>query len=205
MASHGHGAIGRVAFGSVADRVARCSPVPVLIIRPSDAAKEATPVRLRRLIVPLDGSRLADRALAAAETIAARQALPVVLIRAIDSAEVLGPYVDARVLPVDVIEAVETGARTALESRADRLTALGIDTSVEVWRGAPFSAISETAREGDVIVMASHGRVGFRRWLLGSVAEKLVRSGPVPVMIVPVSSTEVLAPMETSGLAAASA
>jgi nucleotide-binding universal stress UspA family protein len=68
------------------------------------------------------------------------------------------------------------------------LAARGVEASVEVWRGAPFSAISETARDGDLIVMASHGRVGFRRWLLGSVAEKLVRSGPVPVMIVPILS-----------------
>lgn len=84
IASHGRGAGGRLLFGSVADRVAHNSPIPVLIIRPVDTAIEVTRVELRRLIVPLDGSALAAQALPVAAALAKQDALPLVLLRAID-------------------------------------------------------------------------------------------------------------------------
>jgi nucleotide-binding universal stress UspA family protein len=60
-----------------------------------------------------------------------------------------------------------------------------------VLSGSPFLVIGDAARPGDVIVMASHGRGGARRWFLGSVAEKLIREAPVPVVIVPTRDRQV--------------
>lgn len=188
MASHGRGAVGRVAFGGVADRVAHHSPIPVLIIRPADAAAEVTPVVLRRVIVPLDGSVISERALPVATALAVSLERPIVLLRAIDSAQALGPYVEAWVIPPDVVETIETTAQRELEAQGDALKTAGVEAVVQLWRGNPSNAINEAARAGEVIVMTSHGRTGLRRWLLGSVAEKLVRTSPVPVMIVPVGA-----------------
>jgi nucleotide-binding universal stress UspA family protein len=50
--------------------------------------------------------------------------------------------------------------------------------------------IADAVHDGDLIVMASHGRGGVQRWLLGSVAEKLVREAPVPVMLVPIAARQ---------------
>src|SRR5262249_41021222 len=70
MASHGRGAVGRLRFGSVADRVSRASHVPVLIVRPTDTKPKVGPVEIRRLLVPLDGSPLAAEALPVAMSVA---------------------------------------------------------------------------------------------------------------------------------------
>ena len=61
----------------------------------------------------------------------------------------------------------------------------GIAASGAVLNGSPFFAINDATRPGDLIVLTSHGRGGVRRWLLGSVAEKLVREASVPVLLVP--------------------
>jgi nucleotide-binding universal stress UspA family protein len=61
----------------------------------------------------------------------------------------------------------------------------GVAASGAILDGSPFFAISDATEPGDLIVLTSHGRGGVRRWLLGSVAEKLVREAPVPVLLVP--------------------
>jgi nucleotide-binding universal stress UspA family protein len=66
-----------------------------------------------------------------------------------------------------------------------RLRAEGVDASGAIVNGSPFFAISETTQPGDLLILTSHGRGGVRRWLLGSVAEKLVREANAPVMLVP--------------------
>jgi nucleotide-binding universal stress UspA family protein len=60
----------------------------------------------------------------------------------------------------------------------------GVAMTQAVLTGSPFTAIAATTVPGDLIVMASHGRGGVRRWLLGSIAETLVRAAPVPVLLV---------------------
>ena len=190
MASHGRGAVGRAVFGSVADRVAHASPVPVMIVRPRDTAAEVAPVLLHRLIVPLDGSELAARAVPVAEALARRLDLPVLLLHAVDPAQIMGPFAGAAVLAPEFFEEAATKARRWLEDAAARLRSAGVATTTEISTGVPFATIAGAAHPGDVVVISSHGRSGVRRWLLGSVAEKLVRSGPVPVIVVPVGARE---------------
>jgi nucleotide-binding universal stress UspA family protein len=185
LASHGRGAIGRVAFGSVADRVARASRIPVMIVRPHDAATEEAPVVIRRLVVPYDGSELAAQALPVAEALARQLAVPTVLVRAVDLIEVLGPVAQAHLIPPEVIEDAHTEAQRSLEAAVSSLREKGIEAEPQIWTGPAFHVIAEAARPGDLIVLCSHGRSGVMRWLLGSIAEKLVREGPVPVIVVP--------------------
>jgi nucleotide-binding universal stress UspA family protein len=197
MASHGRGAIGRWVFGSVADRVARTSPVPVLIVRAeaeAAAAEPAAPV-IRRLVLPLDGSPLAEEALPVAADVAARLRAPVLLVQAVDPVAIpLDAGVGGPVGPVsaeiydEIAQAAEDEAQRTLAAAATQLGGTGVATSEAVLNGSPYSAIAEATRPGDLLVMTSHGRGGVRRWLLGSVAEKLVREGPVPVLLVPTAA-----------------
>ena len=188
MASHGRGAIGRVAFGSVADRVARAASVPVMIVRPLDAPVELVPVEIRRVVVPLDGSDLAARALPVAQLLASRLQLPVVLVRALDTAQAYGLLGDALIVEDGVMKDAGHQASQELETVAAALREGGLTATTEIRIGPAFAAIANTARPGDVVVLTSHGRSGVTRWLLGSVAEKLVRAGPAPVVLVPVGA-----------------
>jgi nucleotide-binding universal stress UspA family protein len=192
MASHGRGAVGRAIFGSAADRVARTAPVPVLILRPPD--EDVVPsVAVSRIVVPLDGSEIAARALPVASELAEHLAAPVHVIRAVDAALSLpmasgvfgaGPVVDANVTD-QIWEEAEAEARSTVTAAVSQLQSEGVDASGGIVIGSPFFAISEAIEPGDLLTLTSHGRGGVRRWLLGSVAEKLVREAKAPVMLVP--------------------
>ncbi|HKG24245.1 MAG TPA: universal stress protein [Thermomicrobiales bacterium] len=192
MASHGRGALSRLAFGSVADRIARASAVPVLIVRPKEDQKDVHTAEVRRLLVPLDGSPLAAEALPVATAIAARLGIPVHLLQAINPATLLAPSpVGTGGYGAEVYTEIEdeltAAARENLDEAAKEAGAARVPVTTTVVEGPPVSAIDDAAEAGDLIVMTSHGRSGFRRWLLGSTAEKLVRTGPVPVLLVPAS------------------
>jgi nucleotide-binding universal stress UspA family protein len=88
MTRHGRGALGREAFGSVADTVTRTAPVPVLVVRPDTDEAPAAPV-IRRVVVPLDGSSLAERALPTAQALAEQLKVPMHLVTAIDVTSLL--------------------------------------------------------------------------------------------------------------------
>jgi len=192
MASHGRGAVGRAIFGSVADRVARTAAVPVLILRTPDENVDPNVV-ISRIVVPLDGSEIAARALPVASELAKQLAAPVHVIRAVDAVlalplapGVLGvaPAVDAEVAD-QIWQEAEAEARSTVTTAVSRLKAEGVDASGAIVNGSPFFAISELIELGDLLILTSHGRGGVRRWLLGSVAEKLVREANAPVMLVP--------------------
>jgi nucleotide-binding universal stress UspA family protein len=192
MASHGRGAVGRAIFGSVADRVARTAPVPILILRTPDEDADHG-VAVTRIVVPLDGSEIAERALPVASELARQLPAPVYVVRAVDAAATLplasgvfgaGPVVGEEVTD-QIWEEAETEARSTVTSAVSRLQAEGVDASGTILNGSPFFAISEATQPGDLLLLTSHGRGGVRRWLLGSVAEKLVREADAPVMLVP--------------------
>jgi nucleotide-binding universal stress UspA family protein len=192
MASHGRGAVGRAIFGSVADRVARTASVPILILRTPDEDADHSVV-VTRIVVPLDGSQIAERALPVASELARKLAAPVHVVRAVDAAVTLpmasgvfgaGPVVGAEVTD-QIWEEAESDARSTVTAAVSRLRADGIDASGATLNGSPYYAISEATQPGDLLILTSHGRGGVRRWLLGSVAEKLVREANAPVMLVP--------------------
>src|SRR3712207_4389846 len=91
MASHGRSAVGRLIHGSVADRVGRESPVPVMVVRARQL--EPGPVGITRLVVPLDGSALAESALPMATIISRRLGTPILLVRVVDSADLMPPAI----------------------------------------------------------------------------------------------------------------
>ena len=193
MTTYGRGALGRVTFGSVADRVSRQSPIPVLLVRAHPDESALSLVTIRRLIVPLDGSTRAEAALPVVVDRAKQLGIPVHLVRALNLAAVLTPMVDRGGMLVSpspevceqMTEAVEHDAREYLTAVAARLEDEGVSTTWDVLEGSPFFTIADAAKTGDLLVATSHGRSGVLRWLMGSVAEKLVREAPVPVLLVP--------------------
>jgi nucleotide-binding universal stress UspA family protein len=139
----------------------------------------------QKILVPLDGSALSERAIEPAEKIAKGIGYEVVLFRVIDTrlettleAE---PEQERRVAS-GIIEK----ATTYLEGIASRIEGKGIKTRIEVGVGYPHSAILALADKEDVefIIMSTHGRTGISRALMGSVAEKVVYSTKRPVMLV---------------------
>jgi nucleotide-binding universal stress UspA family protein len=193
MASHGRGAIGRAIFGSVADRVARTSPVPVLILRTPHDDLPHGDVVVRRVVVPLDGSPLAEEALPVAASVARGIGAPIYVVRAVDPASslpvapgALGPTPVATSEIVDrIYQELDAEASRTVSNAVAKLQKEGIETSGATLTGSPFSAISDITESDDLLVLTSHGRSGVGRWLLGSVAEKLVREAPAPVLLVP--------------------
>ena len=184
MTTHGRGALGRWAFGSVADAVTRTSPVPVFVVRPQSEDAEIAPV-IQRVVVPLDGSPLAEEALPTATSLAQRLHVPVHLVTAIDVIEIMPTVAFDASLYEETVAQLEADATGWLTQTAEQLQQEGVATTWAILHGSPFLVITDAVKPGDVIVMASHGRGGAKRWLLGSVAEKLIREGPVPVVLVP--------------------
>jgi nucleotide-binding universal stress UspA family protein len=132
-----------------------------------------------KIVVPLDGSALAEAALPKAIEIA--QATPgaaVVLMRA----------AEAPAFPADPVEAqvrVVRAAEDYLEEIAGRVRAAGVTVTTSVWYGAAAASIVEMAEfaRADLIVMTTHGRTGFGRLLIGSVAEAVLRGTHIPILL----------------------
>lgn len=136
------------------------------------------------ILVPLDGSNLAEQALEVAVDIAAPAGGKVTLFVAADpeAAQALHTYADSE----DLTRAM--AADSYLEQVAARVRQLGVDVAKTSSDGTNAAEeIIERSASDDVsmIVMSSHGRSGIGRWLLGSVADKVARSATVPVVIVP--------------------
>jgi nucleotide-binding universal stress UspA family protein len=193
MTSHGRGAIGRLAFGSIADRIARATHVPTLIIRPEEDAIAIDSVAFHRILVPYDGSAVASEALPVASSVASHLGIPVHLLHAINPSSLvipspMGTSAYSGEIYTEIEDELTATAQSHLDEAARQLGAPKVPVTTEIVEGPPVLAIEDSAKAGDLIVMASHGRSGFRRWLLGSTAEKLIRTGPAPVLLVPAAS-----------------
>ena len=190
MTTHGRGAVGRWVFGSIADRVTRLSPVPVLVVRPDPGDDLPVAPTIRRLIVPLDGSPLAEASVPVARSLALRLHLPIHLLTVIESTgslaiELATAAVVSAQFFADEVTRLRDDAEAVLDEPDERLRRAGVMTSREVLHGEPGLAIAGAVHAGDLIVMTSRGRSGITRMARGSVAEKLIREGPVPILLVP--------------------
>jgi len=179
LMTHGRGGLKRWMWGSVAEHVARHCQVPLLLGTPARVGgDEAAP---RRILVPLDGSDLARLALEPVKALAAATRAEVVLFSAFWADPTDNPVAFTRALSV-----AQATAEQLLEKEVEELVEDGVKASAFVKRGEPAGAILDAAEaiEADLIAMTTHGRSGVRRWLLGSVAERVLRASPLPVLLV---------------------
>ena len=136
-------------------------------------------MKIDRILVPLDGSVLAEAALDAAADFARAASSTIVLLRA---AEVhVFPGAD----PTDAQVRAVSEAEDYLARAAERLRQHGVkEVQTSVWYGAPAESIAEAARVRQADLMASHGRGGLGRLILGSVAESVLRSTDTPILLI---------------------
>lgn len=169
MGTHGRTGLRRLFLGSVAERVIRRSPVPVLTVRQGIEGWGES--GLHRILVAADLSPTMDRALRWAGAVAA------------------GSEAD-----LEAVHVVETPAGAAPSGKRQRIRAAygesgapEVELKVTVVAGDPATRIRATAREdgADLVVTATHGRSGPARLVLGSVTEAVVRRSPCPVLTVP--------------------
>ena len=166
MTTHGRSGIARWIRGSVAEKIIRASRVPVLALRSFPAAPPAE-LSLRRLLVALDATDTSLEVLEAALEIASVFGASATLLHVCD-----GP---ACALPVP-----------ELTRAYERFRQRGLDVQPVMKQGDPALQILDAARElkADLIAMTTHGRTGLRRWALGSVTEKVLRSAETPLLVV---------------------
>ena len=134
----------------------------------------------KRILVPLDGSPLAEGAIAEAVEIARRHEATLVLLRAVYATTL--PAAD----PTESQVAVVREAEAYLAAMAERVYAAGVaKVETSVWYATATDAITEAARvkKVDLIVMTTHGRTGLNRLMAGSIAESVLRATTTPVLL----------------------
>lgn len=188
MSTRGRGVVSSGLLGSVTYKIMHESPIPVLAITPERARERwDDDYGITQVIVPLDGSELAEAALPYATVIAQRMNMGITLARVLYLENVA--YSEGYNLG-DMLSAaeaeIEADTRRYLVSQARRLREEGLDVEIEVLRGSASSEIADLARRTDhsMIALATHGRSGVSRLLMGSVAEAVVRTSGDPVLVV---------------------
>jgi len=133
-----------------------------------------------RIVVPLDGSKLAELALPYAEELAARTGSQITLLGVVATNDA-EDYGKSRLYLEGVAKEVKYDTKKYLEKQEGEIT-----VEKAILTGNPAEEIVDYAsmKKISLIVMASHGRSGISRWALGSVAEKVVRAGSSPVLLV---------------------
>ncbi len=191
MSTRGRGAVGRTMLGSVADNVARTAPCPVLLIRADADRSSLSTNPISRVYVPLDGSQRSQQALPIAARFADDYGCPLVVVR-VREYDRLDPIYVASLTPQIVDELAESerdAIKHQLEDVVAQMAQPGRNVSWRVLEGPTGPAIAEDLLPTDLVVMCSHGRHGVQRWLLGSVAEYLMRHSPAPLMLVPTGAS----------------
>ena len=141
---------------------------------------------ITRILVPVDFSVDAEQALEYAARLAARLGASIGLLHVIDDSFLTGPWSAELHVPnaTEFLAGLRMEATTGLADLQVALTERGVRNSIDVRQGQPARVIAEHAAEGafDLIAMGTHGRTGLSHLLLGSVAERVVRLAPCPVL-----------------------
>jgi nucleotide-binding universal stress UspA family protein len=135
-----------------------------------------------RILVPLDGSANAEKALPHARALARTLGIPITLIAVIETVADFSP-VKTRYLDT-LVENAMKNSEEYLKKISKTFSGSGIQFRVEKGRAEDAIITNAAADSGTLIMMASHGRSGLNRWLLGSIAEKVVRGAHNPVLVV---------------------
>ena len=196
MATHGQTGGRRWLLGRVAQKVLQAAKYPLMLIRPQEDKDPSRDLRLGTVIVPLDGSRLAEEIFPHVGYLAAKMSLQVVLIRTY-SLPSAGYFLAAHVSPPDMAELrakTEKEIDDYLRAKAEELKREGVEkVSFVVAEGRGPEEIIELARKtsGSMVAMSSHGRSGMGRWVLGSVADRVVSNCGEPVLVIRPGSPQV--------------
>lgn len=183
MSTHGYTGVKRWLVGSVAWKVAQAAQNPILLVRPAaDGSEVEVDDVLRRAIVPLDGSELAEQVLPHVEALHRRVGTEIELVR-IYNPEFPGVTVRMKA----VAEIVKDSAVQYLDRKRGELTSAGLqNVSCRAVKGRPAGEIIDLADDSanSIIAMCTHGRTGVGRWLLGSVTSAVLHHTQHALLIV---------------------
>jgi nucleotide-binding universal stress UspA family protein len=180
VSTHGRTGMSRWLMGSVSERLLRAAPCPVLVARGADGSVPEP----RRILVATDLSDHSRRALELSARLAAKLGARLEVIYAWAAPF----YGEGAAMHADLFQRIRESASAELAafvSGVDVPSGLAIDQTVV--SGPPTASICDRARESaaDLLVMGSHGRSGFQRMVLGSIAESTVRYAPCATLVVP--------------------
>jgi nucleotide-binding universal stress UspA family protein len=190
MSTHGRSGVSRWVLGSVAEKVVRQSPVPVLLVRSfretsrgdfGPATSEELP--FRKILVPVDGSRASEAVVRSAEKFAQLCDSEIQILHV----EPLQAYPDASEVYASVPAAPTLSDEDPATARsAERFESAGLRARRLTVVGDPAGEIIDRSHAAgiDLIAMATHGRSGFSRVFLGSVAERVLRGARIPLLLV---------------------
>jgi nucleotide-binding universal stress UspA family protein len=186
MTTYGRGGIQRAWLGSVADQLVRSLEIPMLLIRPREGGVPTTGVE--QILVPLDGSRRAEAVLPAALAMASIFGARLALLQAVYPVMIMTdpPTSFPTGFDEELTAIRRREAQDYLDGIADQLTAAGVRAwGAAVLGGGAFDTIQAAAHEQGMgmVALATHGRGGLRRMVLGSIADKLVRAAELPVLV----------------------
>jgi nucleotide-binding universal stress UspA family protein len=180
LTTHGRSGLARWIRGSVAERVLRRCPVPVLMAKAVEGELKEVP-EFKRILLPLDGSDRSAAILPLVEHVAGLHNAEVILLRVAWSGPMAADY------PVHAVPLIVTPEKVeeSLKPHADRLAAAGVKVRTQAAFGIEAGSILDALEEEDVdlLAMTTHGRSGLDRWLLGSVTEKVLRHAQCPLLI----------------------
>jgi nucleotide-binding universal stress UspA family protein len=191
MTTHGRTGLGRAWLGSVADGLVRSVKVPVVLLRPQKGANgpEVEPLQLRRILIPLDGSDLAEQAVESAVQLGWLTGARYTLMQVVNPVlpETYADIVEQQMHEPDYeLEHMRTLSREYLETTAERLRAVGlrVETVVVTHTETTAGIVQQAmASEADLIAMATHGRGGWKRFVLGSVAQGVLHRAHLPLLV----------------------
>jgi nucleotide-binding universal stress UspA family protein len=187
MATHGHSGLKRWWLGSVFEKVISQCTVPVLVIhskhvREIDREHRAT---FRHVLAPLDGSEAGESALHDAEEVAVKTGASITLLHVIPEPHA----VEARFLGSEFtrfVKAMHDAGENYLTRTCNRLSEKGIKASYKIVYGDPAQQIIDIAahEKNDLIALSTHGRSGITRFVMGSVADKVLHASKLPMWLV---------------------
>lgn len=181
MSTHGYSGLTRWVMGSVTERIIAHAPCPVLVVR------EDKPVT--RMLIPLDGSELAERAILPGLEIATAFGAEVEFFRAVQPVpqESINELEKAEHgLGTQLQDSWLEAASEYLKQQAELAQRRGLKAKAVVRTGAAASTLLDyaDAMEIDAVAMATHGRSGLQKWLYGSVTEKVLRASHAHTMLI---------------------
>jgi len=185
LSTHGRSGISRWLFGSVTGRVLENSKAPLLIVRPPE--KDHPGGAIRKILVPLDESELAESVLTPVEELARECGSTIVVMQSVPPLTAY-PGVEAYAVSAvgEVLDDLQAKTREYLGGLVEKLKSKGLSAEALTSTALPTEAILAAAdqAEADLIAIATHGRSGLGRVVLGSVADAVIRRSHRPCLVV---------------------
>lgn len=184
MSTHGRSGLARWALGSVADRVIHGTSRPVLLVRSLSKSERRGPTLMNRIIVPLDGSEISKSVLPYIIDLAKPIGGRIALVSVVEPLSAYSPYTAS--IPQELVNDLKVHAEDFLVSVQVETQEEDLQITTEVRTGSAVDGILKAAEEvgAGMIAMATHGHSGLRRWLMGSVAEGVLRRTRLPCLMV---------------------